>query len=130
MHGSGNTSTSLKDRTAITYGAGGAVGSAVARGFAEEGARVFLTGRNLDSVGKVASAIAAEGGVAESAQVDALDEQAVEKHASAVVRKAGRSTSRSMPVASRNRVFRESHLPSCRSRPSLSRSRHTRGLIS
>jgi NAD(P)-dependent dehydrogenase (short-subunit alcohol dehydrogenase family) len=89
MHGSGGTSTLLKDKTAIIYGAGGAVGSAVARGFAQEGARVFLTGRNLDSVGKVASGITAEGGVAETAQVDALDEQAVEKHASAVVRKAG-----------------------------------------
>ncbi len=34
----------LKNKTAVVYGAGGAIGSAVARAFAREGARVFLTG--------------------------------------------------------------------------------------
>jgi NAD(P)-dependent dehydrogenase (short-subunit alcohol dehydrogenase family) len=79
----------LKNKNAVIYGAGGAVGGAVARAFAREGARVFLTGRNLASVDKVAKDIAAAGGVAETAQVDALDEQAVENHASAVAKKAG-----------------------------------------
>ena len=40
----------LEDKNAIIYGAGGAIGGAVARAFAREGARVFLTGRNLASV--------------------------------------------------------------------------------
>jgi 3-oxoacyl-[acyl-carrier protein] reductase len=35
----------LRDKTAIIYGAGGAVGGAVAQAFGREGARVFLTGR-------------------------------------------------------------------------------------
>jgi NAD(P)-dependent dehydrogenase (short-subunit alcohol dehydrogenase family) len=79
----------LKHKNAVIYGAGGAVGGAVARAFALQGARVFLTGRNLASVDKVARDIVAAGGSAESAQVDALDEQAVEAHASEVVKKAG-----------------------------------------
>jgi NAD(P)-dependent dehydrogenase (short-subunit alcohol dehydrogenase family) len=79
----------LKNKNAVIYGGGGAVGGAVARAFARQGARVFLTGRNLGPVDKVATAIASEGGLAEAAQVDALDEQAVEKHLAAVVKKAG-----------------------------------------
>ena len=35
----------LEDKVAVVYGAGGAIGSAVARAFANEGAQVFLTGR-------------------------------------------------------------------------------------
>jgi NAD(P)-dependent dehydrogenase (short-subunit alcohol dehydrogenase family) len=79
----------LKGKNAVIYGAGGAVGGAVARAFARAGAKVFLTGRNLGPVEIVAAAIAAEDGVAEVAQVDALDEQAVETHASAMADWAG-----------------------------------------
>ena len=74
----------LKDRSAIIYGAAGAVGNAVAHTFAREGARLFLTGRTLASVEAVAREIVGKGGAAEAAQVDALDERAVERHASAV----------------------------------------------
>ena len=35
----------LQDKVAVIYGAGGAIGGAVARAFAAEGARVYLTGR-------------------------------------------------------------------------------------
>ncbi len=34
----------------MIYGGGGATGGAVARAFAREGARIFLTGRTLDRV--------------------------------------------------------------------------------
>jgi NAD(P)-dependent dehydrogenase (short-subunit alcohol dehydrogenase family) len=37
----------LKDKVAVIYGAGGAIGGAVARAFRAEGAKVFLTGRSL-----------------------------------------------------------------------------------
>ncbi len=37
----------LQDKVAVIYGAAGAIGGAVARGFAAEGARLFLTGHNL-----------------------------------------------------------------------------------
>lgn len=79
----------LENKNAIIYGAGGAVGGAVARAFAQEGARVFLTGRTHSSLEALAQEISAAGGQVETAQVDALDEQAVESHASAVIRIAG-----------------------------------------
>ncbi len=40
----------LKDKVAVIYGAGGAIGGAVARAFASEGANLFLTGRRLAPV--------------------------------------------------------------------------------
>src|SRR6266542_2777011 len=60
----------LLDKNAVVYGAGGAIGGAVARTFARE--------------------IVATGGVAETAQVDALDEHAVGQHVDAVTAKTGR----------------------------------------
>ena len=80
----------LKDKVAVVYGAGGGIGSAVARAFSSEGAQVFLTGRNLAPVEVVAKDIAASGGSAEAAEVDALDEQAVDEHLQSVVDTAGR----------------------------------------
>jgi NAD(P)-dependent dehydrogenase (short-subunit alcohol dehydrogenase family) len=79
----------LENKVAVIYGAGGDVGGAVARAFAREGARLFLSGRNLRRVEAVAADVIGRGGVAEAAQVDALDEQAVEEHVAAVAAKAG-----------------------------------------
>ncbi|MFJ8309399.1 MULTISPECIES: SDR family NAD(P)-dependent oxidoreductase [unclassified Streptomyces] len=79
----------LAGRNAVIYGAGGSIGSAVARTFARDGARVFLTGRTRQSLDRVASEITAAGGRAEVAVVDALDEKAVEEHARQVVGRAG-----------------------------------------
>jgi len=79
----------LEHKNAVIYGAAGAVGSAVAHAFAREGARVFLTGRTLSKLEGVASEIRKHGGNAEAALVDALDEEAVERHATEVVTKAG-----------------------------------------
>ena len=78
----------LKNKNAVIYGGGGAIGGAVARVFAREGARVFIAGRTQARLDGVAADIAA-GGAAETAQVDALDQQAVEQHAAAVAAKAG-----------------------------------------
>jgi NAD(P)-dependent dehydrogenase (short-subunit alcohol dehydrogenase family) len=80
----------LTNKTAVIYGAGGAVGGAVARVFAREGATVFLTGRDLSSVEAVARDIIAAGGAAEAAQVDALDERAVDGHVDGIMQTAGR----------------------------------------
>src|SRR5260370_8152598 len=79
----------LSKKTAVIYGAGGAIGSTIARAFAQEGARVFLTGRNLASVAAVADEIIVAGGNAEAAQVDALDESAIEKHLNDTAEKPG-----------------------------------------
>lgn len=35
----------LENKNAVIYGGGGSIGAAVARAFASEGAKVFLTGR-------------------------------------------------------------------------------------
>jgi 3-oxoacyl-[acyl-carrier protein] reductase len=80
----------LLDKNAVIYGAGGAIGGAVARAFAREGAKVFLAGRTLAKLDAVAEEISGGGGVAETAQVDARDEQAVGEHADAVATKTGR----------------------------------------
>lgn len=80
----------LDDKVAVIYGAGGGIGGAVARAFAAEGAKVFLTGRNLAPVETVAKEVVAAGGTAEAAAVDALDEQAVDSHLQSVVDTAGR----------------------------------------
>src|SRR5262249_52103132 len=79
----------LENKNAVVYGAGGVIGGAVARGFASEGARVFLAGRGQTSLDRVAAEIARAGGAAEIAQVDALDERAVEVHAASVAAQAG-----------------------------------------
>ena len=79
----------LEDKNAIIYGAGGGIGGGVATAFAREGARVFLTGRTRGTLDGLAAEITAAGGRAEVAVVDALDEQAVDEHASAVVAEAG-----------------------------------------
>ena len=80
----------LKNKVAVVYGAGGAIGGAVARAFAREGARLFLTGRLRAPVDAVAKDIVSAGGSAEAAEVDALDERAVDRHLQSVVDEAGR----------------------------------------
>ncbi len=80
----------LENKTAVIYGAGGAIGGAVARAFAREGARLFLTGRSAAKLDAVAREIVAGGGVAETEQVDALDQPAVEEHLASAVETAGR----------------------------------------
>lgn len=80
----------LRDKVAVIYGAGGAIGGAVARSFAGEGAKVFLTGPRPTSVEAVARDITSSGGSAEAAQVDALDEEAVAAHLRSVIDAAGR----------------------------------------
>jgi NAD(P)-dependent dehydrogenase (short-subunit alcohol dehydrogenase family) len=84
------TENLLENKIAVIYGAGGAVGGAVARAFAREGANLFLTGRLRAPVEAVAKDIVSAGGSAEGAEVDALDEQAVDEHLQSVIDKAGR----------------------------------------
>lgn len=80
----------LKNKVAVIYGAAGAIGGAVARAFAQEGARVFLTGRRLAAVEALAGEIRVGGANAHAAEVDALDERAVDRHLQALVEQAGR----------------------------------------
>lgn len=79
----------LKDKVAIIYGGGGALGSTAARVFAREGARVFLADRTQEKLDKVAAEITAAGGQVETAKLDIFDLEAVERHAEMVAAKAG-----------------------------------------
>jgi 3-oxoacyl-[acyl-carrier protein] reductase len=79
----------LEGKNAVIYGGGGSIGGAVARGFAREGARVFLAGRTRAKLDAVAEDIRSAGGVAETAEVDALDERTVDEHADALAAEAG-----------------------------------------
>jgi 3-oxoacyl-[acyl-carrier protein] reductase len=79
----------LENKVAMIYGAGGSIGGAVAHAFAREGAQVFLAGRTQASLDEVADEIHSNGGIAETAIVDALDEQAVENYVDVVVKQAG-----------------------------------------
>jgi NAD(P)-dependent dehydrogenase (short-subunit alcohol dehydrogenase family) len=80
----------LAGRTAVVYGAGGALGCAVSLAFAREGAAVFLAGRRQATLDVAAAKIREIGGAAETAVVDAHATQAVEEHAQAVVDRGGR----------------------------------------
>jgi 3-oxoacyl-[acyl-carrier protein] reductase len=79
----------LKNKIAVIYGGGGAIGGATARTFAREGAEIFLAGRTLERLERVAADIRAEGGQVHVEIVDALDEKAVRDHADRVAAQAG-----------------------------------------
>ena len=79
----------LLGRTAVLYGGGGHVGSAVARAFAREGARLFLTGRTSEPLEVIADTVRAAGGYADTALVDAADSGQVQAHFASVVDRAG-----------------------------------------
>jgi 3-oxoacyl-[acyl-carrier protein] reductase len=80
----------LADKTAIVYGGGGALGGAIARVFAREGARVHLAGRTRSKLETVARDIQSAGAFAEVKQLDVFDESAVRAHADSVAQRHGR----------------------------------------
>ncbi|HWD81792.1 MAG TPA: SDR family oxidoreductase [Kribbella sp.] len=76
----------LSGKQAVVYGAAGPIGGAVARRFAAEGATVHLAGRTAETLERLAAEIRDAGGKAETAVVDALDEQSVDEHAATLDR--------------------------------------------
>jgi len=79
----------LASKQAVIFGAGGAVGTAVANEFAAQGASVYLTGRRLAAVEPLAAKIQRAGGTAQAAEVNALDEAAVTAYLDRVAGEAG-----------------------------------------
>jgi 3-oxoacyl-[acyl-carrier protein] reductase len=75
----------LDEKVAVVYGAGGPMGGAVARAFAEAGAKLYLAGRDSARLAPLADEISAS-----AATVDVDDRSAVEQHADAVLAAAGR----------------------------------------
>jgi 3-oxoacyl-[acyl-carrier protein] reductase len=84
-----SSSTILKGKHAVVFGAGGSVGAAVAKEFAAEGAEVFLAGRTKSSVEAVAQQITRSGGRAHAHAIDALDDATVNEYMDGVVKEAG-----------------------------------------
>jgi NAD(P)-dependent dehydrogenase (short-subunit alcohol dehydrogenase family) len=80
----------LSNKHAVIFGAAGAVGAAVAREFAAQGASVYLSGRHLESVRKLAAELQVCTDEVQSAEVDALNEAEVNAYLAEVVRQAGR----------------------------------------
>jgi 3-oxoacyl-[acyl-carrier protein] reductase len=80
----------LDGKTAVIYGGACAIGSAVARTFAREGARVFLAGRTQATLDAVAEDVRAAGGEAHGTALDALDERAVDAFVDDVAARVGR----------------------------------------
>lgn len=74
----------LKDRAAVIYGAGGAVGSGVAAAYVREGADVILAGRTGATLAAVAERLRGGGGRVETALVDATDPEFVGRHLAAL----------------------------------------------
>jgi len=85
-----SNSTILQGKRAVIFGAGGSVGSAVAREFALEGAEVFLAGRTRPHLDEVAKEISMAGGLANVTVVDALNAQAVDEYIDRVERDSGK----------------------------------------
>jgi NAD(P)-dependent dehydrogenase (short-subunit alcohol dehydrogenase family) len=80
----------LADKQVLVFAATGAIGSGAARKFAQEGATVWLSGRNLDALHSLAQEIGTAGGKAHVQRVDALNEEEVEKYVEGVAASAGR----------------------------------------
>jgi NAD(P)-dependent dehydrogenase (short-subunit alcohol dehydrogenase family) len=80
----------LKDRVAVVFAATGEVGGAVAAAFARHGARVYITGRNLEKLEVLARELRERGGDVEAGKVDALDESAIDDYLWRVVSENGR----------------------------------------
>ena len=79
----------LKDKVAVVYGNGN-VGSAIARAFAREGARVYLTGRTAKKLAAIANETLPGEVDIETAELDALDDDAIDLHMRETVRKEGK----------------------------------------
>ncbi|RFM26460.1 SDR family NAD(P)-dependent oxidoreductase [Deminuibacter soli] len=82
--------TNLKNKVAVVFAASGEIAGAVARSFAQHGAKVYVTARNLDAVTTLAEAINANGGWAEAGKVDALDETGIDSYLKKVVAENGK----------------------------------------
>ncbi len=82
--------TILQNKVALIYGAAGAVGSAVAKAFAAEGAIVCLAGRTSENLHRLASEIHAAGGEASVFVTDALNKKEVEHTLDGIIAERGK----------------------------------------
>jgi 2-keto-3-deoxy-L-fuconate dehydrogenase len=67
----------LEGLTAIVTGAGSGMGRAIALRFADEGARVLVSGRSIGNVNETAEAVRERGAEAQAVECDVAEEQSV-----------------------------------------------------
>jgi short-subunit dehydrogenase len=84
-----DSAASIDRRHLLLIGAGGGLGSAVARRFAGGGYRVTLVARNADGLGKLAGDVAGAGGEVDTVAADAGDPESLRVQISAVYRAQG-----------------------------------------
>ncbi|HEY9261846.1 SDR family oxidoreductase [Chitinophaga sp.] len=75
----------LKNKVAVIFAASGQIAGAVARSFAQHGAKVYVTATNLSAVKTLAEEIKAGGGQAEAGKVDAMNETEIDTYLQKVV---------------------------------------------
>jgi NAD(P)-dependent dehydrogenase (short-subunit alcohol dehydrogenase family) len=80
----------LKSKIALVTGAGGGLGTAIAKRFSTEGASIMCTDRDLARAEGTASAIARSGGMAAAFRADVADPLQCESQVAETVRRFGR----------------------------------------
>lgn len=79
----------LRNKVAVIFAAGGAIGSEVSRIFGREGATLFLSGRNLAPIEALANEINSAGRKAFASKVDALNEIEIDEYLNDIRKKTG-----------------------------------------
>jgi NAD(P)-dependent dehydrogenase (short-subunit alcohol dehydrogenase family) len=85
-----NSTPILKGKLAVVFGAGGSIGSAVAKEFAAEGEELFLSGRTKSSVEAVVKEIVAKDGRAHASAIDTLNDAAINDYIDGIAKQTGK----------------------------------------
>ena len=80
----------FEEKVALVTGAGSGIGAAMARRFAEEGAKVVVADLNEEAAREIAAEIESDGGVAVAVREDVSDPASVEKSVELTLEKFGR----------------------------------------
>jgi NAD(P)-dependent dehydrogenase (short-subunit alcohol dehydrogenase family) len=82
--------TTLKDKVAVVFAASGAIAGTIATSFAQYGAKVYISGRDIKAVKALADDIKHRGGWAEAAKVNAMNETEIDNYLQEIITKNGK----------------------------------------